>query len=213
MVFRSITLAGPTALVRMYFLIISAFCAAIAARAVTDPDALIGESQLSNQAPPTLKRISQANASTNQLAQQPDEVPITECLHHAPHLGPFNIDSCKEAREEMHRDEFWPDKKATWTSERAWWTSSKEWGSIASGCVVSIRAHGPGYVASFTLADLEAGLILTASKCITWGRGGFEWYPTVDQQGKPVPTVSGWQMSFYNQTSPLRFLHSNAFSP
>ena len=142
--------------------------------------------------------------ASNRSLQQLDAVEGYQCEGTTAPYGYFDIENCQQARQDLHDDPSWPDKRKTWTSIS--YQAFRTFGTVRRGCVVVIGAKDMGLVGAFTLADVEAGLLITAGKCSSRGRnkGGWEYYTTVNETtGEEIADFSnGWAMRFYN---PRRF--------
>ncbi|KAL9615467.1 MAG: hypothetical protein Q9167_000145 [Letrouitia subvulpina] len=123
------------------------------------------------------------------------------CEDPTAHYGHFDLSDCNIAREEMHSDPDWPNKKRYWKSVDA--TPYRTYGSRLSSCAVTLCAPAGQLVGTFTLADVEAGLVTLARRCAEKGKGGYEFYTTVNAAGQRIRNVrDGWTMHFWASAMP-----------
>ncbi|KAL9044762.1 MAG: hypothetical protein Q9214_002121 [Letrouitia sp. 1 TL-2023] len=169
--------------------------AAAAAAAAEDYSAVIAERRFPNQPSPAPSQASPISPIAGQLAPLGAVVGF-HCEDPAAHYGHFDLSDCRKAREEMHSDPNWPDKKRYWKSVDA--APFRTYGSRGGSCEVTLRAPAGRLVGTFTLADVEAGLVTVAGHCAEKGRGGYEYYRTVNAAGQRIFNVrDGWTMHFW----------------
>ena len=164
--------------------------------AAASPSDLIPERDTPNQPSPSPSSALAAGPGGSKSSEL-DAVEGDSCEEPSAPYGPFDIKNCGQARQDLHDDPAWPDKRKEWVSESLF---AKSYGSAHSRCRVQLGAKEVGLVGTFTLADVEAGLITLARKCLLEGKGGSEYYTSVNRwSGKPIHDYKdGWAMRFHS---------------
>ncbi|KAI4216157.1 MAG: hypothetical protein LQ351_001657 [Letrouitia transgressa] len=141
---------------------------------------------------------------TSAIAGQPAPLGAVagfHCEEPTAHYGHFDLGDCSKAREEMHSDPNWPDKKRYWKSVDG--NPFRTYGARGGSCEITLRAPAGNLVGTFTLADVEAGLVILARRCAAKGKGGYEFYTTVNGVGQRIFNVrDGWTMHFWAPVMP-----------